>query len=120
LAADGWFLGRSSPRQIRPVSGVCPKEKFDVPELRQVSARITAFNIRALLGVDKNSPGCTCWQSFFQHQFGLIFFPPHILRCDGGMWGNGWAGAELEVVGKISTGASTLADIFRSSSRLMS
>jgi len=93
---DGWCLGRSSPRRSDLSDSVCPKEKSTSPSLdkTQPQSPSPAFNIRSLRGVDKNSPGCTCWQFFFQHQFGLIFFPPHIRTCDGpGIWGNGWAGS---------------------------
>jgi len=43
---------------------------------------------------------------FFQHQFGLIFFPPRIRTGDGAGYG-AMVGAAGEVVEKISTGAST-------------
>ena len=90
---------------------VCPKEKSDIPEPRQGSAsRIPspAFNIRSLRGVDKNRPGpAAAASNFFQHQFGLIFFPPRIRTGDGAGYG-AMVGAAGEVVEKISTGASTL------------
>lgn len=66
LAADGRCLGRSSVGRSDLSRVSVQKRNPTSPSLdkTQLESPSPAFNIRSLRGVDKNSPGCTCWQFF--------------------------------------------------------
>jgi hypothetical protein len=89
LAADGRCLGRSSACRSDLSQVSVQKRNPTSPSLdkTQPESPSPAFNIRSLRGVDKNSDRLHLLAIFFQHQFGLIFFPPHIRSGDGPGYG---------------------------------